>query len=138
MSLEDEAPGEYIISEDFNGNGKSQNGGSSIDGGILTELMIVSFDARDSGNYTCEMNGTDKLIATIQIIASNMSSSATSSIHIISPSATSLIVMSPSTTAASDDSTTVIFIVVICSLVLGIVILLAILLTIILLLWYVR
>jgi hypothetical protein len=90
MSLDD-APGDYIIS-DFDANGNSQNGGSSIDSGIRSELVIVSSDAIDSGRYTCEMNGTD-LLAAIQVTITPSPS----------PSSSSLPTNDPTSTPASSD-----------------------------------
>ena len=67
-SLDDDMYGKYIISEDFNGMGQSQNGGDTIDNGVISELTVISLTDSDIGRYTCHMNGSN-LTATIQLIS---------------------------------------------------------------------
>ena len=66
-SLDEDMSGKYIINEDFNGMGESQNGGDMTESGIISELVVMSFNNSDFGNYTCRMNGSN-LTATIQLI----------------------------------------------------------------------
>ena len=66
-SLDNDTSGKYIISEDFSGMGQSQNGGDTIDNGVISELTVISFTDSDIGRYTCHMSGSN-LTATIQLI----------------------------------------------------------------------
>ena len=68
QSLDNDTSGKYIISEDFNGMGESQNGGDTIDNGVISELTVISLTDSDIGRYTCHMNGSN-LTATIQLIS---------------------------------------------------------------------
>ena len=67
-SLDDDMSGKYIINEDFNGMGQSQNGGDTTDNGVISELTVISLTDSDIGRYTCHMNGSN-LTATIQLIS---------------------------------------------------------------------
>ena len=68
QSLDNDTSGKYIINEDFNGMGQSQNGGDTIDNGVISELTVISLTDSDIGRYTCHMNGSN-LTATIQLIS---------------------------------------------------------------------
>ena len=47
--------------------GQSQIGGDTIDNGIISELIVLSFTDSDIGRYTCHMSGSN-LTTTIQLI----------------------------------------------------------------------